>query len=422
MTEEAKTTAQTVGLKRKGDAEEESPSKKQKIEQEQPQEQPVGSKRKGDDSQKANPAKKPFRKQKRYQPCEIRRKIQEFFKDKDISDPQLIKNFFEENGVTKFGDFYLPERSLKVFVEEHGLVGQDGKICAPPADFTKKKLREQMEFYFSDANLPNDDFMMKEIQKSEERWVQLSVFKKFKLVQKWSDKMEDLVSALETSAELELDDKKKKIRRKSKLTATKWDILKRTTMIHGFTFAKNKTNLQSMKEFFQTWGEVHALFPRKQKKKQSKDAMPKGSVKIIWSDEPTAENFRQMKSVDYKDQQFTISQLREWDNFDRCFRLDGVKNFDSHKNLKAWLTEHNVKTKRVEPTEKYIYIWGQDSAKKAVDILGKIEDSDKKYGAASAIVPEEYDLVYETFKKFVIKSYHQKKHGRKGGKAKSGEA
>jgi len=410
MAETAKTSAQTVGSKRKGDIEEESPSKKQKIQQENPQEQPVGSKRKGDDTEKANPAKKPFRKYKNYQPCEIRRKIQEFFKDKDISDPKLIQSFLEENEVEKFGDFRFPERTLQVFVEEHGLAGQDGKISAPSADFTQKKLREQLEFYFSDANLPNDDFMLKEIEKSEERWVQLSVFKKFKLIIKWSDKMEDLVSALETSAELEVDDKKKKVRRKNKLSVTKWDILKRTTVIHGFKFAKRKTNLQSMKEFFQTWGEVHALFPRKQKRRKNKDGIPSGSVKIIWSDEPTAEQFRQQKSVDYQNQQFTISQAREWGNFDRCFRLDGVKNFDDHKSVRTWLSEHKVKVKRVEKNEKFIYIWSHDSAEKSVETLQKIEDSDKKYGGASAITQEEYDLLLQLFKKF---SYNKKHYGKK---------
>ena len=41
-------------------------------------------------------------------------KIQEFFKDKDISDPKLIQSFLEENEVKKFGDFRFPERTLQV--------------------------------------------------------------------------------------------------------------------------------------------------------------------------------------------------------------------------------------------------------------------------------------------------------------------
>ena len=47
-----------------------------------------------------------------------------------------------------------------------------------------RSIARQIEYYFSDANFPKDKFLMAEVAKSAESWVQLSVIAKFnKIIQ-----------------------------------------------------------------------------------------------------------------------------------------------------------------------------------------------------------------------------------------------
>ena len=66
-----------------------------------------------------------------------------------------------------------------------------------------EKLVKQVEFYFSDTNLPTDNFMMKEVRKNKEGWVQISVIASFKKIRNLKAKSNKVVAeALRTSTEL----------------------------------------------------------------------------------------------------------------------------------------------------------------------------------------------------------------------------
>ena len=71
----------------------------------------------------------------------------------------------------------------------------------PSDEEIKEKLKKQVEFYFSDGNLPKDEFLLEIINSGDnpEKWVNLSVLLTFKMVQKWCDEESVLASALSTS-------------------------------------------------------------------------------------------------------------------------------------------------------------------------------------------------------------------------------
>lgn len=78
---------------------------------------------------------------------------------------------------------------------------------------TTEKIREQIEWYLSDANLSKDKFFREQIQANKEGWVQITHFLNCNKVkqQKWS--AADIASALTDSTKLELNANKLSVRR-----------------------------------------------------------------------------------------------------------------------------------------------------------------------------------------------------------------
>nr|VZI04567.1 unnamed protein product [Spirometra erinaceieuropaei] len=109
--------------------------------------------------------------------------------------------------------------------------------CAssPPGDDLSSKILRQIEFYFSDANILKDQFMLKSVKASKEGWMKLSTVAAFKRI----------VSL--TTNEQDVSDDGTLIRRKNPLPA--WDrlVYTRTIMISSFSYNPNKTNTSKEK-------------------------------------------------------------------------------------------------------------------------------------------------------------------------------
>jgi len=371
------------------------------------EEQPVGSKRKSEVSEEN--AKKKLKRTPPMTPPALRKLVQEFFKDKSVSNEADVMLFFQEQGVKKFSDFRMQERKFSDFIQEHNISWANGEVTGPSDEWLKQKLKEQMEFYFGEANLVRDTFLKNEIAKSDERWVTLELFKKFQMILKWVDHetlTTHLAAALSDSSTLELDDKKKNVRRKKKLKLTKWEHAKRITVVHGFKFAKGKRNLKYMKEHFSKYGRVDALFPKRPK--GGKNIM--GSIEIIWANAATAQEFRNNKTVKINEDTLTISQTVAEDSFKDCYSLKELAL--EEKEVKPYLKDLGLKPRRFTFTEdkKICYIWSQDKDL-AVQKLKEIEEKDKKFSSfIQDIAEEQYELVFKLFDRFkVIKTHYNKK-------------
>ena len=108
-------------------------------------------------------------------------------------------------------------------------------------------MTKQVEFYFSDANLPRDRFLQEEIKKNDEGWISLSVIASFKRMQNLSTDLEVIAAAVETSSLLEVSEDKLFIRRKDALPEHSIDNMKTSLMIRGFPA---DCTLEQLEEFF----------------------------------------------------------------------------------------------------------------------------------------------------------------------------
>ncbi|KAJ7552643.1 hypothetical protein O6H91_06G062600 [Diphasiastrum complanatum] len=95
----------------------------------------------------------------------------------------------------------------------------DPVACSPPrvkpavSDDLKAKIVKQAEFYFSDANLATDNFLMKLLKKDPEGFVPISVVASFSKIKNLVKNHGTVAAALKTSSQLVLSKDGKKVRR-----------------------------------------------------------------------------------------------------------------------------------------------------------------------------------------------------------------
>lgn len=93
----------------------------------------------------------------------------------------------------------------------------------PPSEVADEELRSkilrQVEFYFSDANLPTDDFLLKIIRRpsgsyeNQEGWVPIKTLASFHKMKKLTRNIPTIVAALRTSIQLEVSPEGQRVRR-----------------------------------------------------------------------------------------------------------------------------------------------------------------------------------------------------------------
>ncbi|VDK47294.1 unnamed protein product [Dibothriocephalus latus] len=132
--------------------------------------------------------------------------------------------------------------------------------CAssPPGDDLSAKILRQIEFYFSDANILKDQFMLKSVKSSKEGWMKLSTVAGFKRIVSLTTNEQDVRDALKNSSQVEVSDdgllvKGTLIRRKNPLPA--WDrlVYTRTIMISSFD-PKEVVSVDSITTLFESVG------------------------------------------------------------------------------------------------------------------------------------------------------------------------
>ncbi|XVF27340.1 hypothetical protein REPUB_Repub14bG0098800 [Reevesia pubescens] len=80
-------------------------------------------------------------------------------------------------------------------------------------DDLKKKIIKQVEYYFSDANLPTDRYMMSLIKKNKEGFVPISIIASFRKTKKLTTSYPSIAAALKESSLLVVSSDGKKVKR-----------------------------------------------------------------------------------------------------------------------------------------------------------------------------------------------------------------
>ncbi|KAL5018412.1 hypothetical protein ScPMuIL_004134 [Solemya velum] len=75
------------------------------------------------------------------------------------------------------------------------------------------QIQDQMEFYFSDANLQRDRFLKKQIDESKDGYIELSVFLNFNKIRSITTEIDDIRKGLSKSDELQLSEDGAKVKR-----------------------------------------------------------------------------------------------------------------------------------------------------------------------------------------------------------------
>jgi len=168
------------------------------------------------------------------------------------------------------------------------------ETSAPTDPALLVKTLKQVEFYFSDVNLPKDKFMMEQTKNSPDGWVSIATISSFSRMKALTADVSIVVEALRTSPELlEVNEEGTMVRRKRPLSASDRDAMKCSVYAKGFPI---DATLEDLEVFFNGVAKVLAIrFRRHMKSKAFK-----GSVFVELESEAEAERVSKL-DLEYKD-------------------------------------------------------------------------------------------------------------------------
>lgn len=150
-----------------------------------------------------------------------------------------------------------------------------------------KQIRTQVEFYFSNSNLPSDKFLFDLVGGAENKAVpvkQISSFKRMKRFQPYSA----VVNALKESKALvvEGEEGEETVRRKTPFDPSKQSQAEEQSIYAKGFGDETPTTQVDIEQFFTKYGEINSVRLRR-----ADNRAFKGSVFVEWADKETAEKF-----------------------------------------------------------------------------------------------------------------------------------
>ncbi|KQK09804.1 la-related protein 6A [Brachypodium distachyon] len=121
-------------------------------------------------------------------------------------------------------------------------------------DELREKIVKQVEYYFSDENLPTDDHMLKFVKNNKQGFVPLGVIASFRKMKKLTQDLSIIEAALRTSSKLVVSSNGKRIRRLHPLPCNELkDVKKRTVLVENLPL---DFSMESIQEKFGTVGKI----------------------------------------------------------------------------------------------------------------------------------------------------------------------
>lgn len=169
---------------------------------------------------------------------------------------------------------------------------------------TEQKIIQQVEYYFGDANLNRDKFLLEAIGKDEEAWVPITVLLTFKRLSALSTDSNIIADALMKSDNglVEVSEDKLKIRRHPERPIPEHneerrkEIMSRTAYVKGFPL---DIDIDTLLQYFADFEKVAHVNMRKYLDKPSKTYKFKGSVFATFEKKEQAEEFIEKKEVSW---------------------------------------------------------------------------------------------------------------------------
>lgn len=133
--------------------------------------------------------------------------------------------------------------------------GDESAPFVAPDEETTKRILDQVEFYFSDANIVKDAFLLKHVRRNKEGYVSLKLISSFKRVKHLAKDWRAVAFAISRSEKLEVNDSGTKLRRKEALPAYDQTTPSRTVVAINLAEEKPVT-IESVAELFRGCGEI----------------------------------------------------------------------------------------------------------------------------------------------------------------------
>lgn len=124
----------------------------------------------------------------------------------------------------------------------------------PPSDELADKIVQQVEFYFSDANITKDAFLLKHVKRNKEGYVSLKLISSFKRVKHLTKDWRVVAQALLRSKKLEINEAGTKLRRLEPLP--QYDETTPSRTIVAVHMPIEKPTIENVAELFRNCGEI----------------------------------------------------------------------------------------------------------------------------------------------------------------------
>lgn len=124
----------------------------------------------------------------------------------------------------------------------------------PPSDDLADKIVQQVEFYFSDANITKDAFLLKHVKRNKEGYVSLKLISSFKRVKHITKDWRVVAYALRRSNKLQINEAGTKLRRIDPLP--KYDETTPSRTIVAVEMPIEKPTIENVAEIFRGCGEI----------------------------------------------------------------------------------------------------------------------------------------------------------------------
>lgn len=124
----------------------------------------------------------------------------------------------------------------------------------PPSDELADKIVQQVEFYFSDANITKDAFLLKHVKRNKEGYVSLKLISSFKRVKHLTKDWRVVAHSLSRSQKLEINELGTKLRRVDPLP--QYDETTPSRTVVAVHMPIEKPTIENVAELFKNCGEI----------------------------------------------------------------------------------------------------------------------------------------------------------------------
>ncbi|XP_050669380.1 la-related protein 6 [Leptidea sinapis] len=124
----------------------------------------------------------------------------------------------------------------------------------PPDEELANRIMTQVEFYFSDANITKDAFLLKHVRRNKEGYVSLKLISSFKRVKHLTKDWRVVAEALKNSTKLEINEAGTKLRRIDPLPA--YDETTPSRTVVAVRMPIDRPSVENVSRLFATCGEI----------------------------------------------------------------------------------------------------------------------------------------------------------------------